>query len=81
MNLYKEGSTNPDESIFKAASDANGYIKGLINIPSYVDTLVIEPNYVGLLSHAKGIISGNEINAESVEPTDILETSPLMPQL
>lgn len=63
LNLFKTGSTNPDESIFKAVSDDNGYIKGSINIPSYVDTLVIEPDYIGLLSHAKGIISDNEINA------------------
>ena len=64
VSLFKSGNTNADQSIFKAASDADGYIKGSINIPSYVDTLVVNPNYIGLINNAKAVISSsNSINA------------------
>lgn len=64
VSFFKVGSTNSDQSVFKAVSDENGYIKGSVSVPSYIDTLVIDPNYIGLISNAKAIISGgNAINA------------------
>ncbi|MDB5012998.1 MAG: hypothetical protein JWQ25_1200 [Daejeonella sp.] len=63
LSLFKTGSTNSEESIFKAISDDNGYVKGVLNVPSYVDTLIVDPDYVGLLRNVKGVITSNEINA------------------
>ena len=63
MSLNKTNSSSLESSVFQAISDDNGYVKGSVNIPNYIDTLVIEPNYIGLISGARALISNNSINA------------------
>ena len=63
ISLFKTNSHSVESAIFKAISDENGYARGTVNLPAYIDTLVIEPNYIGLLSGANAIISNNAINA------------------
>ena len=48
--------TNSQRSFVKAVTDANGYIRTEIKIPSYLDTLKISPNYVGLLNNVKSFV-------------------------
>ncbi len=57
------GTTAANGVLFKAASDVNGFVKGTFSVPSYLDTLVVEPNYVGLLTKAKVLVSGSSIIA------------------
>ncbi|MDB5014641.1 MAG: LruC protein, partial [Daejeonella sp.] len=56
-------SSKSDNAIFKAVSDGNGDVKGTVTIPSYIDTLVIEPRYIGLLSNTKALIVNNSLDA------------------
>lgn len=56
-------SSKSENAIFKAVSDRNGDIKGIVTIPSYIDTLVIEPHYIGLLSNTKVLIINNSVDA------------------
>ena len=65
VNLFNTSanSAKTNNALFKAVSDANGYVKGSVTLPSYIDTVVIEPNYVGLLSHVKALISNNAVDA------------------
>jgi LruC domain-containing protein len=48
----------PDKVFLRAISDAEGYVKGSINVPAYLDTLVISPNYVGLINNARALVRG-----------------------
>lgn len=48
---------NPDRIFMKAVSDVNGYVRGNVTVPSYLDTLVISPNYVGLLNNVKSYVA------------------------
>ncbi|TAH06424.1 MAG: LruC domain-containing protein, partial [Sphingobacteriales bacterium] len=63
VNLYNANPAEAGISLFNAFSDANGYVKGTINIPAYMDTLLVDPAYVGLISNAKTYISGNQLTA------------------
>lgn len=47
-----------DKLFLKAVSDAEGYVRGKITVPSYLDTLLISPNYVGLINNARAYIGG-----------------------
>jgi LruC domain-containing protein len=48
---------NDSERVFlKAISDANGYVRANVKVPSYLDTLLINPNYVGLVNNLKSYI-------------------------
>src|SRR5215217_846987 len=49
---------DPEKVFLKAVSDADGYIKSSIAIPSYIDTLTISPNYIGLINNARAYIGG-----------------------
>ena len=64
LGLYNttSNSSKSENAIFKAVSDLNGEIKGTITIPSYIDTLVIEPHYIGLLSNTKAVIVNNSLD-------------------
>jgi LruC domain-containing protein len=50
-------------SLFTGLTDNSGYAKGEMTIPSYLDTVVISPNYIGLLNNAKALIKNNSITA------------------
>jgi LruC domain-containing protein len=50
--------SKPDKVFLKAVSDIEGYVKGSISIPAYLDTLIISPNYVGLINNARALVRG-----------------------
>ncbi|MES2830249.1 MAG: LruC domain-containing protein [Bacteroidota bacterium] len=45
-----------DRIYMRAVSDGNGYVRGTLSLPSYLDTVVISPNYVGLSNRIKSRI-------------------------
>ncbi|WP_423148667.1 LruC domain-containing protein [Rubrolithibacter danxiaensis] len=62
--------TNPknedkESSLLKAISDANGYVEGTFIVPTPLDTVIVSPNYPGLLNNLKAVInnSSNTIDA------------------
>jgi LruC domain-containing protein len=54
LNLMTNG-----ETILRGVTDANGYFKGSVNLPSYIDTLLISPDNTGLSRDIKGLIINN----------------------
>ena len=60
VNFYS--TTNVKSPLFTALSDANGNIAAKIVVPAYMDTVLIDPSYIGLLRNALGIINGNSIS-------------------
>ncbi|MEI6947131.1 LruC domain-containing protein [Paraflavisolibacter sp. H34] len=54
-------STNLESPLFRAVTDAEGRITGTINAPAYVDTLIIDPAYVGLNRNAVAVLKNNSV--------------------
>lgn len=54
-------NTTSGETIFRGASDENGYFKGSVNIAAYIDTLLIRPNNPGLIQNIQGLIVNNSL--------------------
>ncbi|WP_207427718.1 LruC domain-containing protein [Pedobacter sp. SYSU D00535] len=54
-------SPKSGETLVSGASDAQGYVKTSVNIPSYLDTVLIEPNYVGLISKVQALIKNGSV--------------------
>ena len=57
--IIVEVNTTSGETLFKAATDEAGLITGSVNIPSYVDTLVVNPGNPGLIQNIKILIVNN----------------------
>ncbi|MBC7915147.1 MAG: LruC domain-containing protein, partial [Pyrinomonadaceae bacterium] len=49
------------ETLLRGASNENGVFTGSINIPSYIDTLLIRPDNTGLNQNVKALIVNNNI--------------------
>ncbi|WP_354332069.1 LruC domain-containing protein [Pedobacter sp. CG_S7] len=63
VSIFDPSNLEAGAELTKVISDANGYIKTSINIPASLDTLTIDPAYIGLISNAKAYISNNSITA------------------
>ncbi len=50
----------PDKVLFTGATDASGVLSLNLTLPSYVDKLVVSPNYVGLPNQVLADISGQK---------------------
>ncbi|TZF86054.1 LruC domain-containing protein (plasmid) [Pedobacter sp. BS3] len=61
-SIYSPQHLNNGDELLKVASDKEGYLKGTINIPAYLDELIVSPNYVGLISKAKVSIVNNAVS-------------------
>ncbi len=57
VTLLQPGGKPEDGVLFKGASDVNGYVKGLVAVPSYLDTVLVQPNYPGLVNNARCLIT------------------------
>lgn len=75
---FYSGDPAATSPIFTGISDANGTVTGSITVPQYVDTLTIDPQYVGLMRYAKTLISNDMVTATiggSSNGVNILESS------
>ena len=59
VNVFS--TTNTTSALFTAVSDENGYVSGVLNIPAYTDTLIIDPAYIGLIRNALAVIHGSTV--------------------
>ncbi|WP_316788120.1 LruC domain-containing protein [Pedobacter frigoris] len=63
VSFYAPSAVSNGKEITKVMSDKDGYIRTKITIPSSLDTVVIDPAYVGLLRNAKAYIKNNSLSA------------------
>jgi len=61
LSLFAPGKLAAGDEIFQAISDNSGYVRGTVTIPSYIDTLIIDPAYVGLPRKVKGFFTGGNL--------------------
>ena len=61
VNVYSANSAK--RLLFSGFSDDGGRIAAELNIPSYLDSLVIDPAYVGLIRNAMAVIENNSVKA------------------
>ncbi|MCD8741122.1 LruC domain-containing protein [Mucilaginibacter roseus] len=59
VSVYDPANTDANAAIFKGVTDANGNLKGKVNVPSYLTKLTIDPAYVGLIRYATASINGS----------------------
>lgn len=60
VNVYS--TSNTSGPLFTSLSDNNGYVSGTLNVPAYMDSLIVDPAYIGLMRNAIGVIKSNSIN-------------------
>jgi len=61
VNVYLPGTEDTGEPIYKGVTDNNGLLDGKVTVAASVETLVIDPAYIGLIRHAQTAISGNNV--------------------
>ncbi len=62
VKLYATADKSHSKVLFMGISDANGYIKGSLNIPAYMDTLVVDPAYIGLVQNVHAFLKNNVLS-------------------
>ena len=62
VNVYPSLNNQQSKALLSVLSGSDGSIKTTISIPAYLDTLYIDPAYIGLLRNAKAVITGNTIS-------------------
>ena len=55
------GDPTTNTPILTAVSDNNGVLQAQVNVPSYIDTLIVDPLYVGLIRNAQAVIVNNSV--------------------
>ncbi|WP_256004091.1 LruC domain-containing protein [Pedobacter deserti] len=73
-----------DRIFLRAVSDQNGYVRGNVTIPSFLDTLAVTPNYIGLINDALLYIGGRSsvsaiIGGSNTASGDIAARMPATP--
>lgn len=61
VNVYSSLGQKENKSLLSVLSSSDGSVKATVSIPAYMDTLYIDPAYVGLIRNAKAAIKGNSI--------------------
>lgn len=62
VNFYSNDPTVTDP-LLTAMTDATGTLHAQVELPAYMDTVVIDAKYIGLMRNAKAVISNNTVNA------------------
>ncbi|RZK81374.1 MAG: LruC domain-containing protein [Pedobacter sp.] len=70
---------DPGRIFMKAVSGDDGYIRGTVNVPSYLDTLVLSPNYVGLINNVKSYI-GNKSSINAIIGGEFMASGDVVPE-
>lgn len=59
--LVNINSDSSNETLLRGLTDEDGYFKSTINIPSYMETLVVNPQNPGLAHNIQGLIVNNSL--------------------
>ncbi|WP_181276731.1 LruC domain-containing protein [Arcticibacter pallidicorallinus] len=63
VSVYDPLSMEPGEELTKVLSDADGYVKATLNLPAYLESIVIDPAYIGLARKVNAYIAGSSVTA------------------
>lgn len=63
VNIYNTFAEDGGYVIYNGITDASGRLTGTVEVPAYLETVVVDPAYVGVLRNAKVAIQGNAITA------------------
>ena len=63
VSIFDPAKIKAGAELTKAISDDNGYVKTSINIQASLDTLTIDPVYIGLIRSPKAYINNNTVSA------------------
>ncbi|MXV14466.1 LruC domain-containing protein [Hufsiella ginkgonis] len=69
VKLYGVKDKKHAKPLFKGISDGNGFVKGSFNLPAYMDTLVVDPAYVGLSQNVKVYLNNSVVSCVIGGPT------------
>lgn len=61
VNVYSSLTDQDGKSLLSVLSGSDGSVKATISIPAYLDTLYLDPAYIGLMRNAKAVINGSSI--------------------
>lgn len=59
VSFYNPDNVSAGAEISKVLSDNNGYVKTTLVVPSYLENVIIDPAYVGLIRNAKAVIASD----------------------
>jgi LruC domain-containing protein len=63
VSVYDPSNTATDAAIFKGVTDKNGNLSATVSVAAYLNKLVIDPAYIGLMRNAQVTINNNAVNA------------------
>ncbi|TCD01702.1 LruC domain-containing protein [Pedobacter psychroterrae] len=63
VSVYHPSNLKKGSELTKVMSDNNGYIKTTLTVPSFMDTLVVDPAYFGLMRNVKLYAKNNTVSA------------------
>lgn len=80
VSVYNPSNMEVGAELTKVLSDENGYVKTTLNLPAYLDTVVVDPAFIGLPRNVSTYISGSSITAtiggqNGVSGNVVMETS------
>ena len=58
-----QGDPAVTSPILVAVTDSKGVLQAQVNVAAYVDTLVVDAKYIGLMRNAKAVITNNSVTA------------------
>lgn len=61
VNVYAKSA--PESSLFAGYTDATGRLTASLTLPAHVDSLLIDPAYIGLMRNATAVINNNAVQA------------------
>ncbi len=62
VNVYSTSNGNIGKLLFKGVTNAQGQITTRASIPTYMDTVVVDAKFVGLIRNAIVTVKGNSMN-------------------
>lgn len=60
VQLWKTENGNKTESIFKAFTNSNGHIEASLELPQYIDRLIVETSFIGIPNNIHIPIEANQ---------------------
>jgi LruC domain-containing protein len=63
VRVYSQVDGAIGQLLFKGFTNAQGVLSNVFAIPSYIDTVIVDPNFLGLVHNAKAYINGTNLTA------------------
>ena len=62
LKIYMQSNGKQGQLLYKGFTNAQGILKVSITVPNYVDTVIIDPSYLGLVRKAIAYIGGSSLS-------------------